>query len=113
MFHLGIPIIVCLVIISVAFAIHRWIVYPIWGSPLSRIPHAHWSCGVSPAWILWSRLRSREVATIHEAHGKLGPVVRLGPNEISINCVKGGIQTVYSGGFEKHSWYYLFENYDG
>ncbi|PGG99521.1 unspecific monooxygenase [Blastomyces parvus] len=43
--------------------------------------------------------------TIHEAHQKYGPIVRLGPSEISINCVDGGIRTVYSGGFEKHAWY--------
>jgi hypothetical protein len=31
--------------------------------------------------------------------------VRLAPNEVSINCVDGGIRTVYAGGFEKHEWY--------
>ncbi|OAX85099.1 hypothetical protein ACJ72_00512 [Emergomyces africanus] len=43
--------------------------------------------------------------TIHKAHQKYGPIVRLGPSEISINCVDGGIRTVYTGGFEKHDWY--------
>ena len=28
-----------------------------------------------------------------------------------MNCVKGGIQTVYSGGFEKGDWYDIFTNY--
>ncbi|KLJ13509.1 unspecific monooxygenase [Blastomyces silverae] len=43
--------------------------------------------------------------TIHKAHQKYGPIVRLGPSEISVNCVDGGIRTVYAGGFEKHDWY--------
>ena len=112
MFHLGIPILLYVALILAAFVIHQWIIYPIWISPLSKVPHAHWSCGVSSGWILWSRFRSREIATIHSAHQRMGPVVRLGPNEISVNCVKGGIHTVYSGGFEKHSWYSnLFDNY--
>lgn len=43
--------------------------------------------------------------TIQAAHERLGPIVRLGPSEISINCVEGGIKSVYTGGFEKHEWY--------
>jgi unspecific monooxygenase len=83
-----------------------------WTSPLSKVPHAHWSCGISSAWILWARFNSREIATIHETHRRLGPVVRLGPEEVSVNCVTGGIHTIYTGGFEKHSWYSnLFDNY--
>jgi hypothetical protein len=111
MFHVGIPALVCVLTLA-AFVIHRLIIYPTWISPLAKVPHAHWSCGVSSGWILWTRFRSREISTIHKAHQRIGPVVRLGPNEISVNCIKGGIHTVYSGGFEKHSWYSnLFSNY--
>jgi hypothetical protein len=78
----------------------------------SPIPWAHWSAGLSSSWILWIRYTRKENRTIHEAHHRLGPVIRLGPNEVSVNCIKGGIQTVYSGGFEKHEWYSnLFYNY--
>ena len=41
----------------------------------------------------------------HRAHQACGPIVRLGPNELSINCVDEGIRTIYAGGFEKHPWY--------
>jgi hypothetical protein len=92
--------------------LYRFIVSPNFISPLSKIPHAHWSSGISSFWILWIRYSSKEISTIHEAHKKHGPVIRLAPNEISVNCVKGGIQTVYAGGFEKHEWYSnLFDNY--
>ncbi|KKY23470.1 putative cytochrome p450 monooxygenase [Phaeomoniella chlamydospora] len=49
---------------------------------------------------------------IHAAHERCGPIVRLGPTELSINCVDEGIRTVYSGSFEKHDWYpRQFPNY--
>lgn len=58
------------------------------------------------------RYRSREIRSIHDAHQRLGPVVRLAPKEVSVNCVEGGIKTIYTGGFEKHEWYQnLFFNY--
>ncbi|MCJ1342656.1 hypothetical protein MMC31_000843 [Peltigera leucophlebia] len=43
---------------------------------------------------------------------KYGSIVRLGPNELSVNCVDNGIRTIYGGGFEKSHWYTnLFLNY--
>ena len=81
---------------------------------MSRIPSAHPTASISSFWILWIRHEFRENRTLEAAHARLGPVVRLGPNEISVNCVDGGLRTIYAGGFEKHQWYAnLFDNYDG
>ncbi|PYH41433.1 cytochrome P450 [Aspergillus saccharolyticus JOP 1030-1] len=85
--------------------IYKLILYPLFLSPLSRIPNAHWTAPISPAWIIWRRYRALNNRTIQAAHEKFGPIVRLGPSEISINCVDGGIKSVYTGGFEKHEWY--------
>ncbi|PGH16978.1 hypothetical protein AJ79_01362 [Helicocarpus griseus UAMH5409] len=85
--------------------LYKFFVYPYFISPLSKIPNGHFTAPLSPAWILWNRFRMRGNRTIHEAHEKYGPIVRLGPSEISINCVDDGIRTVYAGGFEKHEWY--------
>lgn len=85
--------------------LYKYFICPVFISPLSKIPNAHFSAPVSPAWILWNRFRMRGNRTIHKSHQKYGPIVRLGPSEISINCVDGGIRTVYAGGFEKHDWY--------
>ena len=94
------------------YAIYKYLVYPIFVSPLSKIPNAHVSSPFSPLWILWKRYKEEENKTIHAAHGKHGNIVRLGPNEISVACVDEGIRTVYSGGFEKWSWYpNQFSNY--
>lgn len=85
--------------------LYKNIIYPAFVSPLAKVPNAHWSAPFSSAWILWIRFKSRGNRTIHAAHEKHGPIVRLAPSELSINCVDAGIKTVYTGGFEKHEWY--------
>ena len=88
-----------------ALLLYKCIIYPAFVSPLAKIPNAHWSVPISPAWMLWKRFRMQNNRTIQASHERLGPVVRLGPSEISISCVDGGIKSVYTGGFEKHEWY--------
>ncbi|KAF2400739.1 cytochrome P450 [Trichodelitschia bisporula] len=88
------------------------LIRPLFLTPLSRIPSAHPLAHITGLWILWIRFRSQENRTIDSAHKAFGPVIKLSPNEISINCVNGGIKTVYAGGFEKHEWYpNLFYNF--
>lgn len=89
----------------VALVVYKAVIYPAFISPLAKIPNAHWSVPVSPVWMLWRRFRMQNNRTIQAAHERLGPIVRLGPSEISVNCVDGGIKSVYTGGFEKHDWY--------
>lgn len=89
----------------------KWVIYPAFLSPLSKIPNAHFTASISPAWILWKRFTGQNNKTIHAAHRKFGPIVRLAPSELSVNCVVGGIKTVYSGGFEKDDWYKVFGSY--
>ncbi len=95
---------------------YRYIIHPVFISPLAKVPNAHWSSPISPLWILLQRYSERESRTIHTAHSRHGELVRLGPNEVSIACVDNGIKTVYGGtggGFEKWSWYpNLFVNYE-
>ncbi|KAE8550858.1 hypothetical protein TMatcc_008921 [Talaromyces marneffei ATCC 18224] len=90
---------------ALSVLIYKYILYPAFLSPLARIPNAHFTSPISSAWITWRRFIATNNRTIQAAHEKLGPIVRLGPNELSINCVDGGIKTVYGGGFEKHEWY--------
>ena len=87
----------------VLFLLYKYFVYPAFLSPLSQIPSAHWSSSISPLWILWKRYKQGENVAIHNAHEKNGPIVRLGPNDINVNCVDGGIKTL--GAFEKPDWY--------
>lgn len=89
-------------------------------NPLRRIPAAHPLAHFTSLWIHAIRWRATENATLKAAHDRLGPIVCLGPNEVSVNCVQGGIRDVYAGGFEKRScrangynWYAFFVNYGG
>ena len=92
--------------------VFKYIVYPCFISPLASVPNAHFTAPFSPLWILWARFKERPNRTIHAAHLKHGPIVRLGPSEVSVNCVDGGIRTIYAGGWEKHEWYpRQFENF--
>lgn len=81
-------------VLSIGYSFYRYIVYPLVRSPLSSIPNAHPTAVLSSIWILWIRYIGKENATVYDAHTRLGPMVRLGPNEISLNCVDGGIRTV-------------------
>ncbi|KAI7784343.1 cytochrome p450 [Diaporthe eres] len=105
------PIFVVALFLLCIPATYRYLVYPIVASPLRKIPPAHWSAPISPLWILYTRRRRNENATIHALHQRLGPLVRLGPNEISVNCVDGGIRTIYGGSYEKGDWYAVYKNY--
>jgi hypothetical protein len=88
-------------------------------NPLRKVPAAHPLAPFTSLWIHSIRWRSIENATLRSAHQRLGPIVCLSPNEVSVNCVKGGIRDVYAGGFEKgegkggFNWYRFFANYDG
>ena len=94
------------------FLLYKYVIYQVFISPLAKVPNAHWSCPLSPLWILLRRYGKWENRTIHAAHLKHGNLVRLGPNEVSVACVDNGIKTVYSGGFDKWNWYSnLFANY--
>ena len=84
--------------------LYRYFLYPTFFSPLSKIPNAHFSAPILPLWIRSKRQTGTAVRTLHALHQKHGPVVRLAPNEISVNSADA-LRTVYIGGFEKHRWY--------
>jgi len=108
MLSLSIPALGLVALASLAF--FKLIIYNGFLSPLSKIPNAHWTAPFSPVWILWTRYRCYENRALHAAHLKHGPVIRVAPNELSINDVNG-LRTVYAGGFEKGQWYSIFDNY--
>jgi cytochrome P450 len=95
----------------VLFLAYHYIIYPVFLSPLAKIPNAHPIAPYTPFWILRKRFQRRENRTLYDAHQKYGPVVRLAPNEISVNSVDG-LRIVYGGNFDKHDWYpNIFSNY--
>ncbi|KAF2036670.1 cytochrome P450 monooxygenase-like protein [Setomelanomma holmii] len=106
------------ILIPFVFLTHVIITYI--QNPLRKIPAAHPLSHFTSLWIHSIRWRAIENATLTAAHARLGPIICLGPSEISVNCVNGGIRDVYAGGFEKQSparggynWYAFFSNYGG
>lgn len=97
-------------VVLTLLAIFKFIIHPTLLSPLSKVPNAHWTASFSPLWILWTRYRCLENKSLHAAHLRLGPVIRVAPNELSVNDI-GSLRTVYAGGFEKGEWYSIFDNY--
>lgn len=85
--------------------IYKYILHPSLLSPLSKIPNAHWSSPFTSFWIDRRRRQWLENRSIHAAHTRLGPVVRLGPNELSFNSLDALKKIYTSGAFEKHEWY--------
>ena len=94
------------------FGIYKYIITPCVLSPLSKIPNAHFTAPILPTWRWWTLRQNRLSRTIHGLHRKHGPIVRLGPNEVSVNSIQG-LKTIYIGGFEKTDWYaQYFRNFD-
>ncbi|KAF2222389.1 cytochrome P450 [Elsinoe ampelina] len=74
------------------------------------IPLAHPLSSWTDLWILYRRWLGRENSTIWHAHKQLGPIVRLGPSEVSVNSLEG-LEAIYTGNFDKHDFYSGFEQF--
>jgi hypothetical protein len=75
-------------------------------SGLKDIPNAHFSAPYSRLWLLSIRWRKKENRSRIHLHRRLGPVVRLAPRELSVNCVEDGIRTIYGARFDKDASFY-------
>src|ERR1700759_937169 len=75
---------------------HKFIFEPLFLSPLSRIPGPKLF-----AWTKWrlayEEWRGTRTIKINELHQKYGPVVRIGPSEISFNSLSA-LKMIYGAG---------------
>ena len=94
------------------YILYRDILYSALMSPLSKLPAAHSTSHFASTWIWWRRRTGRESRSIFAAHQRCGPIVRLGPNEVSI-ASQEGLRKVYFGGFTRTKWVLAFHNYSG
>ena len=102
--HLAVAFVFC-------YVFYKWIVHPLFFSPLSTITQAHSSTAPSPAWILWQRYNRQPNEAVDLAHKKHDPIARTGPNKVSVSCVKRGMHTMYNGGFDKTHSYSFFDKF--
>lgn len=90
---------------------YKYIIYPAFFSPLSKLPTANPLCLFTSKWFDRQREQRRELETLFTAHAKYGPIVRLGPQEVSVASLEG-LRQIYTAGLEKHPWYETkFYNY--
>ena len=104
---------VMVLVTTITILFYRYIVFPIYFSPLARIPCVHPLAAVTPLWMDWKRYTNEDVETICAGFKKYGPFIRLGPSEIAVNTASD-IATVYGFGlenFDKASWYDFFTNH--
>ncbi|KOS48290.1 hypothetical protein ACN38_g683 [Penicillium nordicum] len=99
-----IPLIPLTLLILTSYLIYHHVINPYFLSPLSSIPNAHFTSPLSGRWIDRKRSTGTEVLTIYALHQKHGPIVRLGPKELSVNSLHG-LRVIYTGAFEKHAFY--------
>jgi hypothetical protein len=102
-------LVICL--ISLCFWIIAEFFWDVLHSPLNAAKDAHWSVKFCGAWIRWQRIYERDAQAVHEAHVRLGPVVRLGPKELSVNDVDGGLKPIYDGRLPKTDFYDVASSY--
>lgn len=96
-----------LIILFVAASI-LWRLYSyLRNDPLVSVNRAHWSARYTGTWIWWQHIRDNTTAAVHQAHLRHGPVVRLGPSEVSVCCVDGGLDVIYGTRerLPKTDWY--------
>lgn len=75
-------------------------------STLRQIPNAHWSSSFSSIYQLKLKLDSCENRTRLALHRRLGPVVRIAPQELSVNIIEGGVSTIFGLKYFDRSEFY-------
>lgn len=98
-------------VLLLGWLVYRYIVYPSLVSPLAKLPSAHPSCAFSRFWFQRQCTQMRELKTLCATHKRHGPIVRLGPEEVSV-VSEDGLKAVYVAGLDKAVWYQqTFYNY--
>jgi len=88
----------------IAVLAYRLLINPSCLSPLSQLPVAHWSCHILPTWFNRKCTTDGELKTLHAIHQRHGPIVRLGPHEVSV-VSEEGLKKIYNSALDKSDWY--------
>ena len=80
-------------------------------SKLNKIP-GPWLFAATRYRLALNAWKARSVHTVHRLHKQYGPVVRIGPNEISFNSLSA-LKTIFGAGsgFERTAFYRMFDVY--
>lgn len=95
-------------LVLVALIVYRCVVYPALVSDLRKLPNGHWSSSFTSLWVerQWFRNvdNNRRVTRLLKAHQMAGPVVRVGPTDVSVSSLEG-LRQVYLVDLWKDDWY--------
>jgi hypothetical protein len=95
---------VCLLVANVLYKSLR--------SPLAKLPGPLYA-RFTAAWLKYKEFTGNRRAYIHDLHQELGPVIQLGPNEVSFASAEA-IKEIYTSGgsgYEKTEFYNLFKQF--
>lgn len=95
------------------WVIYQFFLFPKFISSLSSVPPIHWSAKFSSIYSLYVRYKGTELSNLVEAHKKHGPLVQVGPRDVSVNCYQDGVLKIYDAGFGKPTAWYSMFNYFG
>lgn len=79
-------------------------------SPVSKVP-GPWYTRFTSFWIKYQEFTANRRESVHRLHQLYGPVVRLGPNEVSFTRLDA-IREIYASGgsgYDKTEFYTLFK----
>ncbi|KAK3312004.1 cytochrome P450 [Apodospora peruviana] len=99
------PVLLLVAATVVLSVLYRFILYPAFLSPLAKVPAARWHARISPLYSYYIKYANIENREVHKLHSRYGPVVRLAPNELSVNCLDG-LKAIYTADFPKTDWYH-------
>jgi len=88
--------------------INEFIIYPFYTSPLANVPGPKLNA-MTKWWMIYMDFTKKRTLYIHALHEKYGPVVRIGPNELSFTGEEP-MRVIYGAGtsFYKPAFYNLF-----
>lgn len=99
-----------LLTVTLLFLTYTLLIHPLFFSPLSKLPNAHFTIPFTNTWTKIQRYLGQENKAIHSAHKRYGPIVRVGFSEISVNSAEA-LKLIYSDAFPKADFYAAFGNY--
>ena len=85
-----------------------YVVYYRWLHPVAKFP-GPLICALSNMWKLWAVVGERMPEELLKLHEKYGPVVRIGPNDLSFNAPEA-VADIYKRGWQKGDMYTGFQH---
>jgi hypothetical protein len=102
---------ICVVIAFLCGAIHEFIMYPFFTSPLANIPGPRLNA-MTRWYMVYIDFTKKSTLYIHSLHENNGPIVRILPNEVVV-AGEEPMRVIYGAGtsFYKPAFYNLFIAY--